>query len=108
MELLDGPTLSERLKARGRMTVSEALPLLRRMADGLGAAHAAGVVHGDFKPGNVMLAATADSSERLVVTDFGLALLAHPPSLGALAVTVGAGGGRQWTLPRGAESRGIR
>jgi tetratricopeptide (TPR) repeat protein/tRNA A-37 threonylcarbamoyl transferase component Bud32 len=93
MELLAGPTLSERLKARGRMTAAEALPLLRRMADGLGAAHAAGVVHGDFKPGNVMLAATAGSSERLVVTDFGLALPAHPASLGALAVPVGAGGG---------------
>jgi tetratricopeptide (TPR) repeat protein/tRNA A-37 threonylcarbamoyl transferase component Bud32 len=93
MELLAGPTLSERLKTRGRMTAAEALPMLRRMADGLGAAHAAGVVHGDFKPGNVMLAATAGSSERLVVTDFGLALPAHPALLGALAVTVGAGGG---------------
>jgi serine/threonine-protein kinase len=75
------------------MTAAEALPLLRRMADGLGAAHAAGVVHGDFKPGNVMLASTGDSSERLVVTDFGLALPAQPALLGALAVTVGAGGG---------------
>ncbi len=76
MELLDGETLAERLDRRGPMSPREALPLLRQMAAALSAAHAAGVIHRDFKSGNVMLVATGpeDGAERVVVTDFGLAL----------------------------------
>jgi serine/threonine protein kinase len=44
------------------------------MADGLDAAHAAGIVHRDFKPGNLMLVAEASgAASRVVITDFGLA-----------------------------------
>jgi tetratricopeptide (TPR) repeat protein/tRNA A-37 threonylcarbamoyl transferase component Bud32 len=93
MELLHGQTLRQRLKDGGRMAPSEALPLVREMAAGLGAAHAAGVVHGDFKPGNVMLVSGTDrSGERLVVTDFGLAHPAQPASAAAW-MTAGAGWG---------------
>ena len=73
MELLRGDTLAERLRQRGRMPIADAQPLLRQMAAGLGAAHAAGIVHGDFKPGNVMLVPGQDGSPRVVATDFGLA-----------------------------------
>ncbi|HUI42362.1 MAG TPA: protein kinase [Terriglobia bacterium] len=55
MELLEGENLSTCLGRQGRMTAQKALPLVRQMADGLAAAHHAGVVHCDFKPGNVML-----------------------------------------------------
>jgi eukaryotic-like serine/threonine-protein kinase len=55
MELLEGETLADRLRRQGRMTCEEALPLIRQMADGLVAAHSVGVIHRDFKPGNVML-----------------------------------------------------
>jgi eukaryotic-like serine/threonine-protein kinase len=55
MELLVGETLGGRLRRKGGMTTEEALPLVRQMAEGLDAAHEAGVVHCDFKPGNVML-----------------------------------------------------
>jgi serine/threonine protein kinase len=55
MELLEGQTLSKRLAA-GPLTTAEALPLIEQMADALGAAHRAGIVHRDFKSGNVMLA----------------------------------------------------
>ena len=58
--------------ARGTLTPAEALPLVRQMAAALGAAHAAGVVHRDFKSANVMLV-PARGGERAVVTDFGLA-----------------------------------
>jgi eukaryotic-like serine/threonine-protein kinase len=73
MELLQGETLAERLKEDGRMSVSEALPLVGQMASALASAHAVGIVHRDFKPGNVVLVGTP-GRWRAVVTDFGLAL----------------------------------
>ena len=74
MELLPGETLSQRLRRTGPLPVEEALPIARQMAEGLHAAHQAGVVHRDLKPGNVMLAESRGAL-RAVVTDFGLARL---------------------------------
>jgi serine/threonine protein kinase len=71
MELLSGQRLSDRIDESGRLAAKKALPLARQMASGLDAAHGAGVVHGDFKCGNVML--VGRSGRRAVVTDFGLA-----------------------------------
>jgi len=72
MELLRGEPLSHRIDARGRFRTEEALPLARQLADGLEAAHAAGVIHRDFKPGNIMLV-DEPGGTRAVITDFGLA-----------------------------------
>ena len=72
MEFLKGETLADRLRRCGRMRTEESLPLIRQMASALGAAHEAGIVHRDFKPGNVMLVDDSSGS-RAVVTDFGLA-----------------------------------
>jgi serine/threonine protein kinase len=75
MELLEGETLSERIRRAGRFTVEEALPLIKQIASGLEAAHRAGVVHRDLKPGNVILVPDREENQiRSVVTDFGLAL----------------------------------
>jgi serine/threonine protein kinase/Flp pilus assembly protein TadD len=75
MELIKGETLAAKLRNQGRMTTTDALPLIQQMADALAAAHDVGVVHRDFKPGNVMLAAAKSDAKgkRAVVTDFGLA-----------------------------------
>ena len=73
MELLRGETLAERLARDGPIATAAALPLARQMAAALHAAHLAGVVHRDFKSSNVMLVPTADG-DRVVVTDFGVAL----------------------------------
>jgi serine/threonine protein kinase len=73
MELLHGKTLGERLKEGGRMSTEEAEPLVRQMASALASAHKAGIIHRDFKPGNVVLVGTP-GGWRAVVTDFGLAL----------------------------------
>ena len=72
MEFLRGETLAERLKRVGRLAMPEALPLIREMGSALDAAHKAGIVHRDFKPGNVVLVEEAVGT-RAVVTDFGLA-----------------------------------
>jgi eukaryotic-like serine/threonine-protein kinase len=68
MELIRGATLAEHLRQRGRLPTSEALPIARQIAAGLSAAHALGIVHGDLKAENVMLA-----ESRAVIMDFGLA-----------------------------------
>jgi len=80
MELLGGESLASRLARTGRFTATEALVVVRQMCEGLAAAHAEGVIHGDFKSNNVMLVpratTTADplaDSTRVVITDFGLA-----------------------------------
>lgn len=73
MELLDGATLRDQLRDSGPYRAEEALPLARQMAAALDAAHAEGVVHRDFKPGNVMLTRTPAGELRVKVTDFGLA-----------------------------------
>jgi serine/threonine protein kinase len=75
MEFLSGETLAARMK-RGPMSVAESLPLIENMADGLAAAHHVGIVHRDFKSGNVMLVNSSDQT-RAVITDFGLARALH-------------------------------
>jgi tetratricopeptide (TPR) repeat protein len=72
MELLRGESLSDRLARMGSMTEEHALPLVRQMIAALDAAHAAGIVHRDFKCANVVLE-PGEGGERVVVTDFGLA-----------------------------------
>ena len=76
MELLEGETLAEFLARKPPLPVDEARPIALQIASGLGAAHAAGVLHRDFKPGNVLLVSRA-RGVRAVITDFGLALRSH-------------------------------
>jgi serine/threonine protein kinase/tetratricopeptide (TPR) repeat protein len=73
MELLEGETLAEILRRNGPMSPDKLMPIVRQMAEGLEAVHSAGIVHQDFKTANVMLTKT-DGEDRVVVTDFGLAV----------------------------------
>jgi serine/threonine protein kinase/tetratricopeptide (TPR) repeat protein len=74
MELLEGESLSERIRRAGCFDAQEALPLIAQLCAGLAAAHHAGVVHRDFKPGNVVLVPNGTSGQiRAAITDFGLA-----------------------------------
>ena len=83
MELLEGETLAEFLRQQPRLSTEESRPIALQMAAGLGAAHAASVLHRDFKPGNVLLVPGA-RNVRAVITDFGLALRSSEDvSLGA-------------------------
>jgi serine/threonine protein kinase len=81
MELLNGTTLAGALGKSRCYSPNEALPIVAQIAEGLQAAHDAGVVHRDLKPGNIMLVAPATSevsspnaAPRAVITDFGLAV----------------------------------
>jgi len=71
LELVDGPTLAERL-AEGPLTVREAMAVARDIAAALEAAHGKGVVHRDLKPANIKVARTGS----VKVLDFGLAKFA--------------------------------
>jgi serine/threonine protein kinase/tetratricopeptide (TPR) repeat protein len=74
MELLVGETLSQYMRKNGRVAPPQALPLITQVAGGMEAAHKAGVVHRDFKPGNIILVTQDIATPRAVITDFGLAL----------------------------------
>jgi eukaryotic-like serine/threonine-protein kinase len=68
MELVEGPTLEERI-ARGAIPMDEALSIARQIADALDAAHTQSIVHRDLKPANIKLRAPGT----VKVLDFGLA-----------------------------------
>lgn len=72
MELVRGETLSDRLRRTGAIEPREAMAIAGQLCGALDAAHRSGILHRDFKPGNVML---IDSGEKVHVrvTDFGVA-----------------------------------
>jgi serine/threonine protein kinase len=75
MEWLEGETLAQRIE-HGPIRQEAAVDVALQIAAGLGAAHAAGVIHRDMKPANVFLARQPDGSERVKLLDFGIAKLA--------------------------------
>lgn len=83
MELVPGETLSLRLLREPKLPIELCVRIARAIASGLGAAHARKIVHGDLKPGNVML-----DGDRVVLMDFGIARLAADP-LDGVRGTVG-------------------
>jgi serine/threonine-protein kinase len=68
MELVDGGTLRDLLRDRGALSVPEALSVLEPLLGALSAAHAAGLVHRDVKPENVLISTRGE----VKVADFGL------------------------------------
>ncbi|HEY2786147.1 MAG TPA: serine/threonine-protein kinase [Fimbriiglobus sp.] len=69
MELVSGESLRARMDRRGRIAPLVALGIARQLAEALASLHASGFVHGDVKPGNVML----PSAGRAVLVDLGFA-----------------------------------
>jgi eukaryotic-like serine/threonine-protein kinase len=72
MALYEGETLKQCLQ-KGRLTVGQALAILRQVTLGLEAAHRAGIVHRDIKPANILIG----SSGTVKILDFGLAKLLY-------------------------------
>lgn len=79
MELLEGVPLSDVCRQQGPLPLARALSLLEQIADAVDAAHAAGILHRDLKPGNVLVSAADSGSPQVKVLDFGLAELAAGP-----------------------------
>jgi serine/threonine-protein kinase len=70
MRYVSGPSLRERIRARGRLSAAETVQIGGQIAGALDAAHARGLVHRDVKPANVLLAEPGDHA---YLSDFGLA-----------------------------------
>ena len=92
MELIDGGSLAERISARGPVDAAEAARIGVALLGALRTAHAAGVLHRDIKPANVLLqtATDEDGSERVVLTDFGIAQVAGATTLTESGAFVGS------------------
>lgn len=73
MELVPGGHFEHQIRERGKIPEIELLPLAIEVAQGLKAAHAAGLIHRDVKPGNILL----DAEGHAKLVDFGLALVTH-------------------------------
>jgi serine/threonine-protein kinase len=73
MEQLEGQTLYQLIADTPRLSISRALGIAIQIADALGAAHAAGVVHRDLKPDNVFLVRGEDEPDFVKILDFGIA-----------------------------------
>jgi serine/threonine-protein kinase len=78
MELLEGGSLDEHLRARGRLSPGDALALLEPLCGALEAVHRCGVVHRDIKASNVFVA-EQHGRRRVVLLDFGIAKLLDAP-----------------------------
>jgi serine/threonine-protein kinase len=72
MELLDGATLTEVVKASGQQPIARVVRILRDAALALDEAHQIGLIHRDIKPSNIMLARQGGVPDVTKVLDFGL------------------------------------
>jgi eukaryotic-like serine/threonine-protein kinase len=86
MELIDGRTLSEVIRDEGPMAPARAAEIGVCLLDALTAAHAAGIVHRDVKPGNVLVRPDG----RVTLTDFGIASTAEDPSITSTGLLLGS------------------
>ena len=80
MELLEGESLSARIRRLSRLDERSAIEIAMQTASGLGAAHAKGIIHRDLKPDNLfVIPEESDASrERVKILDFGIAKLRVP------------------------------
>src|SRR5437660_6059220 len=86
MELIDSRTLSDVIRDEGPISPARAAEIGVCLLDALMAAHAAGIVHRDVKPGNVLVRPDG----RVTLTDFGIASTADDPSITSTGLLLGS------------------
>ena len=69
MEYVDGKTLKQVLKSRGKLSITEVIDIMLQLTDGMAHAHDAYIIHRDIKPQNIMIL----SNGMIKITDFGVA-----------------------------------
>jgi eukaryotic-like serine/threonine-protein kinase len=87
MELVEGCSLAHRIRTEGPLTPKRAAEVGLAVLDVLRAAHGEGILHRDVKPSNVLL---EEDTERVVLTDFGIAKVEGDPSITSTGMLVGA------------------
>jgi len=108
MELVEGESLASHLEhlteAGKRLSPAESVRVVRAIAEGLAAAHAADVVHRDLKPDNVLLGTASEGvAARVVITDFGIARAFRGPE--AVRATQGIAGTPAYMAPEQLEGK---
>jgi hypothetical protein len=86
MGFVDGESMAQRIKERGRLDALEVVRALRDVAMALAYAHAHGVIHRDVKAENILI---ERQSRRALVTDFGIARLAEATPLTSTGQVLG-------------------
>ncbi|SDC11448.1 Serine/threonine protein kinase [Prauserella marina] len=86
MELVEAPTLSDVVRQHGPLPPHQVASIGHQVLSALQSAHAAGIVHRDVKPGNVMVAANG----RVKLTDFGIAQAVDDPRITTSGMLVGS------------------
>ncbi|MET7292174.1 serine/threonine-protein kinase [Streptomyces griseoloalbus] len=87
LELIEGPSLADRIAEQGPVDAAEAARIGIDLLGALRAAHTAGVLHRDLKPANVLL---ENGTDRVVLTDFGIAQVAGSTTLTETGSFVGS------------------
>jgi tetratricopeptide (TPR) repeat protein len=103
MPYVHGSDLATVLKREGRLPVPRALHIARQVAEGLSAAHEAGVIHRDLKPANVMI----DENDHALIMDFGIARSTEPGTGPAMTATGGVVGTVEYMAPEQARAEGV-
>lgn len=77
MEYIEGKTLKQLLKKRGKLTLSEAIDIMLQLTDGMSHAHDSYIIHRDLKPQNIMI----QDDGAIKITDFGIAMALNSTQL---------------------------
>jgi serine/threonine protein kinase len=108
MEYLEGCSLEQHITQSGPLSLAESIPILRRLARALDAAHTKGIAHRDLKPDNVFMATDEDGGCQPKLLDFGIAKLLAEEAPEKFKTRTGAPiGTPQYMSPEQCRGRGV-